>query len=407
MEWWNNNKVVSFLPEQEIEPEARQQIINTASVPFLYKHLAVMPDCHYGKGSTVGTVIATKGAVIPAAVGVDIGCGMIAVKTQLKRSSPTLRDTEAGAWGYNLDLLEKIREGIERRIPTSAGKYNGKISDTAKPRVERLEDIAKKDYKKLFGTNWQYQIGTLGSGNHFIELAEDQNGCVWVVLHSGSRGIGNKIAQHHIKIAQALMKQYHITLADEELAYLAQGTPEYDDYLQDVHWAQQFALANREEMMDRVLAELSHTLFDQSAEDSGIEVTRINCHHNFTATEHHMGEKVLVTRKGAIKADTGDWGFIPGSMGTRSYIVEGKGNVASFHSAPHGAGRRMSRNKARATFTMEDFDKQLKDVVHRRSETLLDEIPGAYKDIGLVMEQASDLVDVRYTLKQFLNVKGD
>lgn len=397
MEVWTDSPVSSFIPRSEIEPEAVAQILNTASLPFIYKHVAVMPDCHYGKGSTVGTVIATKGAVVPAAVGVDIGCGMIAVRTSLKLDQ--LRD------------LKAIREGIERRIPVSFGKYNSKLSDSAELRVVQLEGIATVNdkierYDQLAG-NWRLQLGTLGSGNHFIELSLDEHETVWAVLHSGSRGIGNKIAQYHIGVAQEFIAKNFINLPDIDLAYLVEGTAEYDDYIEDLHWAQSFALANREEMMDRVMTELSYAVYGENGHQEEIEVERINCHHNYTSDEHHMGEDVLVTRKGAINADPGRMAFIPGSMGTRSYVVEGKGNPMSFNSAPHGAGRRMSRTKAKKTFTMEDFDRQLQGVEVRRHEAFIDELPGAYKDIDRVIEYAKPLVEVRYTLKQFLNVKGD
>lgn len=386
------DRIKLFLPEDSIEPEALEQVKNTASVPFLHHHVAVMPDCHFGMGSTVGTVIPTKGAVIPAAVGVDIGCGMIAVRTNLKRDD--LKD------------IKGVREGIERRIPVSAGGYNKKITETAGHRIKELEEMAGEiDYQNFDG-KWHYQMGSLGSGNHFIELSLDEHGDVWAVLHSGSRGIGNKIAQSHIKIAKKLMDTWFIQLPDPDLAYLPQGIPEFGNYIRDLKWAQHFALLNREEMMDRVMAELATHIFDDHKRAKELEVERINCHHNFTRVEHHLGADVWVTRKGAIEATEGKMAFIPGSMGTRSYVVQGKGNPMSFNSAPHGAGRRMSRGEARRTFTMKDFDEQIQDVEVRRDEAFIDELPGAYKDIDEVMENAKDLVEIRYTLKQFLNVKG-
>lgn len=384
--------IITFLPPESIEAAALEQIKNTAAVPFLFKHVAVMPDCHFGMGSTVGTVIPTKGAVIPAAVGVDIGCGMIAVKTNLRRED--IKDPQA------------LHAGIERRVPVSAGGYNKKILPSAQRRIdELLAYSALVDYEQ-FDKNWKVQMGSLGSGNHFIELSTDEHGTVWVVLHSGSRGIGNKIAQHHIKVAKNMMKSLFIDLKDPDLAYLPEMHHTFDDYIKDLRWAQKFALLNREEMMDRVMAELATQVSGDHSKAPDLEVERINCHHNFTQQEHHMGENVWVTRKGAIQADEGRKAFIPGSMGTRSYVVEGKGNPVSFNSAPHGAGRKMSRTQARKTFTMDDFDKQIQDVTVRRDKAFIDELPGAYKDVDWVIEQSKELVDVVHVLKQFLNVKG-
>jgi len=388
-------KIVAFLPPESIEKEAMEQIKNTASVPFLFHHVAVMPDCHYGKGSTVGTVLATRGAIIPAAVGVDIGCGMIAVKTSLFKEQ--------------LGDLSKIRASIERSIPMSAGKFNNKITDTAQIRIEELEKLAGDlDMDKKFGTNnWRYQIGTLGGGNHFIEICLDENETVWVTLHSGSRGIGNKIGMHYIGEAQKLCKSMFVSLPDEDLAYLPEGTQLFDDYIRDMRWAQHFALLNRDEMMDRVLKDLSHHIFGENGHQKDFEIDRINSHHNFTQQENHLGGNAWITRKGAIQASEGYRAMIPGSMGTKSYIVSGLGNKMSFNSAPHGAGRRFSRSKARQNFTMEDFDKAMEGIEHRRTDILLDEIPGAYKDIDEVMENAKELVKIDFTLKQILNVKGD
>lgn len=389
-----NDKVITFLPPEEIETEALVQIHNTASIPFLFRHIAVMPDAHFGMGSTVGTVIPTKGAIIPAAVGVDIGCGMIAVRTNLKRED--IKDAKA------------VREGIERRIPVSAGGYNKKLTETAMNRVDELVQDAM-DIGQTFrdvDSKWQVQLGSLGSGNHFIELSLDEHGTVWVVLHSGSRGIGNKIAQKHIKIAKDLMELFFVQLPDKDLAYLPQQTEQFHRYIHDLRWAQKFALLNREEMMDRVMTELSFTVFGKNGHQKEMELERINCHHNFTQQENHFGENVWVTRKGAIDASVGKMAFIPGSMGTKSYVVEGKGNRFSFNSAPHGAGRRMSRGAARKLFTMDDFDKQIQGVEVRRDPAFIDELPGAYKEIDSVMHNADELVTVKYTLKQFLNVKG-
>jgi tRNA-splicing ligase RtcB len=388
-------KAVVFLPWDTIEPEAQKQILNTAGMPFVFRHVAVMPDCHYGKGATVGTVLATTGAVIPAAVGVDIGCGMIAVRTPLRR--PDIRNPAA------------VRAGIERRIPMSAGRNNTKLTPGAAERVRTLERLAATTGATpgQFDRNWAYALGTLGGGNHFIELAEDSDGAVWVTLHSGSRGVGNRIGNHYINIAQRLCAKSGVDLPDGDLAYLPEQHPSFDAYIRDLNWAQQFALHNRNEMMDRVLMEVSHAVYGEDGHQPEIEQQRINSHHNFTQQEDHFGERVWVTRKGAIKATHDSWAMIPGSMGTRSYIVVGKENAMSFHSAPHGAGRRYSRTRARNLFTMDDLSRAMDGIEYRHSKVLLDEIPGAYKDIDQVIEQARDLVEVKYVLKQFVNVKGD
>lgn len=388
-----NDKVVLFLPLETIEPEAITQIKNISEMPFTFKHVAVMPDCHVGKGATVGTVIATKGAVIPAAVGVDIGCGMIAVKTNLKAED--LKD------------LKAIREGIERRIPISAGKFNTKITESAKKRITELEEMAMgEDMDKMFGTNnWREQLGTLGGGNHFIEVCFDENRTVWLTLHSGSRGIGNKIGNYYIKVAQNLMDKMLIKLPDPDLAYLPEGTIEFDNYIKHLHWAQKFALLNREEMMDRVITEISYSTGRNGLND--FEVERINCHHNFTQIENHFNQNVWVTRKGAIQAKSEMKGMIPGSMGTRSYIVSGSQNVMAFHSAPHGAGRRFSRTKAKEKFSLEDLKQAMQGIEFHVKDAFIDEIPGAYKDIDEVMENAKELVKIEHTLKQIINIKGE
>ena len=390
-----HDKAVVFLPWDTIEPEAQQQILNTAKMPFVFKHVAVMPDCHYGKGATVGTVLATQGAIIPAAVGVDIGCGMIAVRTPLKRS--------------DIPDLAKVRAGIEQRIPMSAGRNNPKLTGTAAERVKTLERLAKdtKATPDQYDKNWKLALGTLGGGNHFIELAEDGDGAVWLTLHSGSRGVGNKIGTHYIRVAQELCKKLRVQLPDRDLAYLPDDHPAFNAYMRDLNWAQQFALHNRNEMMDRVLSVVSYAVYGDDDHQSEIDVHRINSHHNFTQQERHFGQDVWVTRKGAIEARTTNWAMIPGSMGTRSYIVVGKAHPMSFHSAPHGAGRRYSRTKARALFKMDDLRQAMEGIEYRHSKELLDEIPGAYKDIDQVMENAKELVEIKYVLKQFINVKGD
>jgi tRNA-splicing ligase RtcB len=387
-----SEKAVLFVPPDAVEPEALKQIANTAAMPFIFKHVAVMPDCHYGKGATVGTVLATKGAIIPAAVGVDIGCGMIAVKTPLTRED--IADPAA------------IRAGIERRIPMSAGHNNRSLSDSATRRAAELDSIATRDYGAI-DPNWRLQLGTLGGGNHFIELATDESNAVWATLHSGSRGIGNKLGNLHIRRAQAIAKAQGTRLPDRDLAYLTEGTSEFEEYIRDVLWAQNFARLNRDEMMDRVMIELSRSVCGDASRARTLEVQRINCHHNFTQPEEHFGERVWVTRKGAIEARRGMWAMIPGSMGTRSYIVTGLEHPMAFCSAPHGAGRRLSRTAARRQYTMADLDNAMRGIEFRRSSDLLDEIPSAYKNIDEVMAHARELIEIKHVLKQFVNVKGD
>lgn len=388
-----NGKIVTFLNPKTIEPGAKQQLENIAELPFVFKHVAVMPDCHLGKGATVGSVIATKGAIIPAAVGVDIGCGMIAVKTKF----------------FAEDLpnnLEKVRTGIERRIPLGAGAFNRKITDTARKRVTQLKKEATQDYDSV-DKRWTDALGSLGSGNHFIEISLDESDRVWVVLHSGSRGIGNKLAMKHIRIAQKLMDENSIKLKDRDLAYLSENRGEFDKYINDLLWAQDFALLNREEMMDRVMTELSYVFYTEDGHQKEIELDRINCHHNFTQRENHFNEDVWITRKGAIQMKAGQKGVIPGSMATSSYIVSGLENKMAYHSAPHGAGRRFSRGEARRRFTMEDFKKAMAGIECRHSAKLIDELPMAYKDIDEVMENSKELVKVDHRLRQVVSIKGD
>jgi tRNA-splicing ligase RtcB len=387
-----NEKAVLFLPLESVEASALKQIQNTASLGFIFKHVAVMPDCHYGKGATVGTVIATKGAIIPAAVGVDIGCGMVAVKTSLRRED--VKDPAT------------IRRDIERRIPMSAGHNNRTLTATAAPRVARLESIGRRDYRAI-DRNWSLALGTLGGGNHFIELATDEAGAVWVTLHSGSRGVGNKIGNLYIRKAQQHAAAKRISLPDRDLAHLDEGTSDFDDYVADLRWAQEFARLNRDEMVDRVMMTVSDAIFGVPDRGQELEVQRINCHHNFSQVEHHFGEDVWVTRKGAIQAARGLWAMIPGSMGARSYIVTGLENPMAFNSAPHGAGRRYSRTAARKLFTMDDLETAMRGIEFRHAQALLDEIPSAYKDIDEVIEHAKSLIEVRHTLRQFINIKGD
>jgi tRNA-splicing ligase RtcB len=371
-----------------IDEVTEKQAEMTSRMPFVYPHLALMPDAHLGKGATVGSVIPTLNAIIPAAVGVDIGCGMIAVKTQWNAS-----DIKGD--------LNKLRQNIERGIPLSAGHYNLTFTESAIERISYLEKKSKKDYTQ-FAKNWKLQLGTLGSGNHFIEITVDENNCVWLFLHSGSRGIGNKIALYHIAKAQELSKKWFITLEDPDLAYLVEGTPEFTDYITDLNWAQEFALLNREEMMDRVIKDISHFMGEAVQEQESI-----NCHHNFTVKQKVFGKEVWLSRKGAIDANKGVKGLIPGSMGTASYVIEGKGNHMSFSSSPHGAGRVYSRSQARKIFTFEELEAAMKGIAYRKTNAFIDEIPQAYKDIDVVMKDASDLVEIKHTLRQIVNIKGD
>ena len=388
-----NEKIISFLPPESIEPQAKNQLENISELPFIFHHVAVMPDCHLGKGATVGSVIATTGAIIPAAVGVDVGCGMIAVKTKfLANDLP--------------DNLDRLRQGIERRIPLGAGAGNNKLTETAIDRIDQLNAEATQDYDKV-DKNWKTALGTLGSGNHFIEICVDEGNRVWVVLHSGSRGIGNRLATKHIKVAQQLMDQQSIELKDRDLAFLTENTPEFSAYMIDLLWAQDFARLNRDEMMDRVMTELSYAFYGENGHQSQIEIERINCHHNFTQQEEHFGKTVWITRKGAIQMKKDQRGIIPGSMGTRSYVVSGLQNPLSFNSAPHGAGRRFSRGEAKRRFTLDDLEKAMGDISFRHSKLLIDEIPQAYKDIDEVIENSKELVHVHHVLRQVVNVKGD
>lgn len=374
-----------------LDEKAEAQARTTATMPFVFPHVALMPDAHLGLGATVGSVIPTLRAVMPAAVGVDIGCGMIAVKTQF--SAGDLPST-----------LRELREQIERAVPTSAGAYNRKVVETAVPRIAELNELAEErgfDPRQYAG-NWELQLGTLGSGNHFIEVSLDETDAVWLFLHSGSRGVGNKIAQAHIKIARDLMEKWWIPLPDPDLAYLVEGTREFGRYIDELRWAQHFALLNREEMMDRVVRQFSEWIGTPVA-----ELERINCHHNFTQKERHFGKDVWLSRKGAISAREGELGLIPGSMGTASYVVEGRGNLVALHSSPHGAGREYSRSAARKQFTGADLRAAMVGIEYRETDAFIDEIPAAYKPIDQVMADASDLVTIRHTLRQIVNVKGD
>jgi tRNA-splicing ligase RtcB (3'-phosphate/5'-hydroxy nucleic acid ligase) len=380
-----------------LDDETRRQAERTATLPFIHPHVALMPDAHLGKGATVGSVLPTKAAIIPAAVGVDIGCGMIAVRTPWSVGEVRSRGS-----------LAPLRGDIERAVPLSAGRYNKKLTDSAKLRVADLEakadDLGDRVLRSVTSTapNWAMQLGSLGSGNHFIEVTADEQDRVWLFLHSGSRGVGNRIAQKHIAIAQQRARDEDLDLPDRDLAWLEEGTPEFDRYIAELRWAQHFALLNREEMMDRVAAALAvHMRADETP-----ELERINAHHNFTQRERHYGEDLWISRKGAIQARKGQDGLIPGSMGTASYVVRGLGNLESLESSPHGAGRVFSRTKARKTFTRAQLEESMRGIEWRHSDAFLDEIPAAYKDVDVVMADAADLVEVRHTLRQLVNVKG-
>lgn len=383
------NRLVSWA--SILDENAEAQARTTSTMPFIYPHLALMPDAHLGLGATVGSVIPTLRAVIPAAVGVDIGCGMIAVRTQF-------------ALGDLPGDRKALREQIERAVPTSAGAYNRTVVATAEPRIRELTELAGKSGfdPKQYAGNWELQLGTLGSGNHFIEVSVDESEQVWLFLHSGSRGVGNKIAQAHIKAARDLMEKWWIELPDRDLAYLVEGTREFERYITELRWAQRFALLNREEMMDRVVRQFSAWVGTPV-----LEQERINCHHNFTQVEEHFGKRVWVSRKGAISARVGEPGLIPGSMGTASYVVEGLGNPVSLMSSPHGAGREYSRSAARKAFTVDDLRDAMTGIEYRDTDAFIDEIPAAYKPIDQVMADAADLVSIRHTLRQIVNVKGD
>jgi len=370
-----------------LEAEALAQAARTASLPFVVKPLALMPDAHVGKGSTVGSVIATHGAIIPAAVGVDIGCGMAAVETRL-----TSHDLP--------DHLDVLHDRIRAAVPAGMGKGH-EARDVDVMTVIDREPATELSSRQLTAARTQY--GSLGSGNHFVEVCLDERDRVWIVLHSGSRGIGNQLAAHHIEVATGLMKAYFIDLPDPDLAYLVQGTPEFDAYVQDLLWAQAYAAANRAEMLRLVVAE-----FEAFLGVEGAETSRVNCHHNFTQLEHHRGRDLWITRKGAIRADAGRLGIIPGSMGTRSYIVEGLGSPASYESCSHGAGRRLSRTAANRTLSVDSLRSAMEGRAWNSQDaaSLVDEHPLAYKDIDQVMDDQRDLVLPLHTLSQVLNYKG-
>jgi tRNA-splicing ligase RtcB len=383
----------------DIEHEALQQLINVAQLPIVHSHVAAMPDVHAGIGATVGSVIPTRGAIIPAAVGVDIGCGMNAVRLTLT--------------GEQLpDSLARVRSAIEAAVPVGFDQHDyDKVRGSAHARVarpfgERLDRIVGKHpgvmkMQRQFARTWIAQLGSLGGGNHFIELCIDEAGGVWMMLHSGSRGVGNVLGRYFIAAARKDMERHQLRLPDRDLAYLSEGSELFDDYVEAVECAQDYAAANRRRMMTLILAAIAPHLpaFDTANE-------AINCHHNYVAQEEHFGARVYLTRKGAISAREGELGIIPGSMGAKSYIVRGLGNPEAFHSCSHGAGRRMSRSEAKRRFDRFDLAAQTQGVECRKDGGVVDEIPGAYKDIDEVMANQSDLVEVVHTLKQVLCVKG-
>ena len=383
------------------EAQAKQQLLNIASLPFIHQWIAVMPDVHLGKGATIGSVVPTVGAVIPAAVGVDIGCGMMAVRTSL-------------AAGQLPDNLRGVRTAVEQAVPHGRsadrrgsrdkgawGDVPADVLEAWRPLASRF-DVLKEKHPVLKNTNNIGHLGTLGTGNHFIEICLDESEAVWFMLHSGSRGVGNRVGTYFIEQAKKDMEQHQIQLPDVDLAYLPEGSQGFADYVEAVEWAQQFARINREVMMVRVIAAVRNALglsFDARRE-------AVNCHHNYVNRELHYGEDVLVTRKGAVSARAGEMGIIPGSMGARSFIVRGLGNAESFHSCSHGAGRIMSRTKAKKLVSLEEHCNATEGVECRKDAGVIDETPSAYKDIDAVMAAQSDLVEIVYTLKQVVCVKG-
>lgn len=379
----------------EVDDKSKQQLSNIASLPFIHHHVAAMPDVHFGIGATIGSVIATHKAIIPAAVGVDIGCGMVACKLSLSAND------------IDEKSLTKVFDQISRDVPVGRAQHADAkaLTFATQPFEARFNVIASKhpEIPKRFAkaNHWICQMGSLGGGNHFIEICLDEDNQVWLMLHSGSRGIGNILAGYFIELARKDMERWMIQLPDRDLAYFPEGTEHFDDYIEAVHWAQEYAFQNRQCMVDLVLAGMRRHL-------PAFEVTGevVNCHHNYVAREHHYGADVWVTRKGAIRAGAGDIGIVPGSMGARSYIVRGLGNPESFNSSAHGAGRKMSRTAAEKQFTEADMRAQTEGVICRKDKGVIDEIPGAYKSIDAVMENQRDLTEKLHTLKQVVCVKG-
>lgn len=398
-----------------LEPSTKSQACETAKMPFIYPHMALMPDAHLGMGATVGSVIPTKGAIMPAAVGVDIGCGMMAVRTQWTAKDINVRTATS------TDTLKDLHKAISEAVPLSAGAKNHKLTKSAEARIAQLSALpGVKQADEVLGT-WDMQLGTLGSGNHFIEVSLDENDNVWLFLHSGSRGVGNKLATKHIKVAKKQCADAAVKLTSQDLAYLTEGTPEFDEYMEALNWAQRFAYLNREEMMDRVISCMSDFMGEPVQ-----RLEEVNCHHNYTdqvvlsddasqivrwiaqGGQPMVGEETIyLSRKGAIDASLGKMGLIPGSMGDLSYVVRGKGNPVALWSAPHGAGRNYSRSAAKKKFTRDDLDKRMSNVVWGESDAFLDEHPMAYKPIDQIMKDADDLVEVVHELRQIVNVKGN
>jgi len=385
-----------------LDDRAREQLHNIATLPFIYKHVAAMPDVHWGMGATIGSVIATKGAIVPAAVGVDIGCGMMAYQTTL-----TANDLPDNLHAIRCDIEAAVPHGrIDNGGMADVGRWGDNMPDSNAHRWMTLEhryaDILAK-HPKAKSFNNRSHMGTLGTGNHFIEVCLDENDAVWVMLHSGSRGAGNKIGMYFIGAAKKEMERYHIDkfLADKDLSYLVEHTELFDDYVGAVEWAQDFALENRKAMMESVLKVLRAHLPAFSITDMAV-----NCHHNYISRENHFGSNVWVTRKGAVRAREKDLGIIPGSMGTGSFIVRGLGNKDSFCSCSHGAGRVMSRTQAKKEITLEQHIKAMEGIEGRVDIDVIDESPAAYKDIGAVMAAQDDLVEIVHRLKQVINVKG-
>jgi tRNA-splicing ligase RtcB len=384
----------------QLEDEARKQLSNITKMPFIFRWVAAMPDCHWGMGATVGSVIPTKKAIIPAGVGVDIGCGMVAARTSLRASDLP-------------DDLVSIRHAIEAAVPhgrTDNGGPNDRgawknapkaVEDAWSGLAEGHKAIVDK-HPKLARSNTVSHLGSLGTGNHFIEICVDEDDAVWIMLHSGSRGIGNSIGKYFIELAKKDMQKWCINVPDQDLSYLPEGTDNFNEYWKALMWAQKFAQTNRDVMLNSVIAALRKC----GLPDFEITSEVVNCHHNYAALEHHYGEDIYVTRKGAVRAQEGDLGIIPGSMGTRSYIVRGKGNPESFNSCSHGAGRAMSRGEAKKKFSLADHERATAGVECRKDIDVIDETPMAYKSIDSVMEAQKDLVDIVHTLKQVICVKG-
>ena len=391
----NDQRVPVKIWTDDVDERSKEQLSNIANLPFVHHHVAAMPDVHLGIGATIGSVIATHKAIIPAAVGVDIGCGMVAARLSL-----TANDLDEIS-------LKKVFNQITRDVPVGRGQHTDEriLVSAAKPFEPGLKSLTDRHPALLraFGkfSKWTNQMGTLGGGNHFIEVCLDESGHVWIMLHSGSRGIGNAIADYFIELARKDMEQLMIQLPDRDLAYFPEGSEYFADYVEAVHWAQEYAMANRQAMLNLVLAALARHLPPFT-----VTTEAVNCHHNYVAKEHHFDADVWVTRKGAIRAREGDLGIVPGSMGARSFIVRGKGNPDSFCSSAHGAGRQMSRTAARAQFNEADLSLQTEGVICRKDKGVVDEIPGAYKDIDAVMANQSDLTEILHTLKQVVCVKG-